>query len=45
MAIRFLFTQRNINVGNKISTDCVHASSVSMFKNRIGKCLVRACYI
>ena len=33
--IKYSFSQRTINVWNKISTDCVHASSVNMFKNNI----------
>ena len=37
------FSQRTINVWNKLSTDCVHASIV-MFKNRIDKYLVKAGY-
>ena len=32
---KFAFSQRNINVWNKLSTECVHASSVNMFKNRM----------
>ena len=39
------FHQRTFNVWNKLSTDCVHASSVNMFKNRIGKCIGKAGYI
>ena len=35
------FSQRTINVWNKLSTDCVHATSVNMFKNIIGKYLGR----
>ena len=38
------FSQRTISVWNKLSTDCVHASSVNMFKNRIDKYLARACF-
>ena len=30
--------------GNKLSTECVHASSVIMFRNRIDKYLVKAGY-
>ena len=37
---KFSFSQRTINVWNKLSTECVHASSVNMFKNRIDKYLV-----
>ena len=29
---------------NTLSTDCVHASSVNMFKNKIDKYLVKAGY-
>ena len=39
-----IFSQRTINVWNKLSTECVHASSVNMFKNRIDKYLVKAGY-
>ena len=39
------FSQRTINVWNKLSAECVHdASSVNMFKNRIDKYLVKAGY-
>ena len=31
---KFSFSQRSINVWNKLSTECVHAS-VNVFKNRI----------
>ena len=41
---KFSFSQRTINLWNKISTECVHASSVNMFKNRIDKYLVKAGY-
>ena len=39
---KFSFSQRTINVWNNLSTDCVHASSVNMFK--IDKYLVKAGY-
>ncbi len=39
---KFPFSQRTINVRNKVSTECVHASSVNMFKNKIGEYLVKA---
>ena len=39
---KFSFSQRTINVWNKLSTECVHASFVNMFKNRIDKYLVKA---
>ena len=32
---KFSFSQRTINVWNKLSTECVHASSVNMFNNNI----------
>ena len=37
---KYSFSQRTINVWNNLSTDCVHASSVNMFKNKIDKYLV-----
>ena len=40
----FHFPKRSINVWNKLSTECVHASSVNMFKNKIDKYLVKAGY-
>ena len=39
---KFSFSQRTIHVWNKLSEECVHASSVNMFKNRIDKYLVKA---
>ena len=41
---KFSFSQRTINVWNKLSAECVHASSVNMFNNRIDKYLVKAGY-
>ena len=41
---KFSFSQRTINVWNQLSEECVHASSVNMFKNRIDKYLVKAGY-
>ena len=38
---KFSFSQSTINVWNKLSEECVHASSVNMFKNRIDKYLVK----
>ena len=38
------FSQRTINEWNKLSTDCVTASSVNMFKNKVDTYLRRACY-
>ena len=32
------------HIWNKLSTDCVHASSVNMFKNKIDKYLAKAGY-
>ena len=31
---KYSFSQRTINEWNKLSTDCITASSVNMFKNR-----------
>ena len=42
---KYSFSQRTINVWNKLSTDCVYASSVNMFKNKIDMYLVKAGYI
>ena len=39
---KYSFSQRT--VWNKLPTDCVHASSVNMFKNKIDKYLVKAGY-
>ena len=41
---KYSFSQRTINGWNKLSTDCVHATSVNVLKNRIGKYLVKAVY-
>ena len=41
---KFSFSQRIINVWNKLSTECVHADSVNMFKNKIDKYIVTAGY-
>ena len=41
---KFSFSQRTINVENTLSTECVHASSVNVFKNKIDKYLVKAGY-
>ena len=41
---KFSFSQRTINVWNNLSADCVHASSVNMFKKKIDKYLVKAGY-
>ena len=41
---KYSFPQRTINVWNKLSTDCVHASSVTVFNNIIDKYLVKAGY-
>ena len=37
---KFSFSQRTINVWIKLSDECVQASSVNMFKNRIDKCCI-----
>ena len=41
---KYLFSQRTINEWNKLSTDCVTASSVNMFKNKVDTYLKRAGY-
>ena len=41
---KFSFSERTINVWNTLSTECVHASSVHIFKNIIDKYLVKAGY-
>ena len=41
---KFSFSQRSINVWNKLSTECVDASCVHVLKNRIDKYLVKAGY-
>ena len=38
------FSQTTINEWNKLSTDCVTASSVNMFKNKVDTYLRRAGY-
>ena len=42
---KFSFSQRTVNVWNRLSTDCVGASSVNMFKHKIDIYLRRAAYI
>ena len=37
---KYSFSQRAVNEWNKLSADCVHSSSVHMFKNRIDNYLV-----
>ena len=41
---KYSFSQRVINEWNKLSNDCVNASSVNMFKNRNDRYLIRAGY-
>ena len=41
---KFSFSQRTINVWNKLSEECEHAVVLMMFKNRIDKYLVGAGY-
>ena len=40
----FSFSQRTINDWNHLSHDCVNASSVNMFKNKIDNYLARVGY-
>ena len=41
---KYSFSQRMINELNKLPNDCVNASSVNMFKNRIDIYMLRAGY-
>ena len=41
---KFSFSQRTINVWNQLSEECVLASSVNIFTNRIDKYLVKEGY-
>ena len=41
---KYSFSYRTINEWNKLSTDCVTASSVNMFKNKIDTYLRRVYY-
>ena len=41
---KYSFSQRTINEWNKLSTDCVTACSVNMFKNKVDTYLRRADY-
>ena len=41
---KYSFSQRTVNEQNKLSADCVHSSSINMFKNRICNYLIRAGY-
>ena len=41
---KYSFSQRTINEWNKLSTDCVTASSVNVFKNKVDTYLRRAGY-
>ena len=42
---KFSFSQRTVNEWNRLSADCVGASSVNVFKNKIDMYLRRAGYI
>ena len=41
---KYSFSQRVINEWNKLPNDCVNASSVNMFKNRIDRYFIRVGY-
>ena len=41
---KYSFSQRVINEWNKLPNECVNASSVNMFKNRIDRYLIKAGY-
>ena len=42
---KYSFSQRRVNQWNKLSTDCITASSVNIFKNKLDTYLRRAGYI
>ena len=41
---KYSFSQRTVNEWNKLPTDCMTASSVNMFKNKLDTYLRRAGY-
>ena len=41
---KYSFSQRTVNEWNNLSTDCITASSVDMFKNKLDTYLRRAGY-
>ena len=41
---KYSFSQRVINEWNKLSNECINASSVNMFKNTIDRYLIRVGY-
>ena len=41
---KYSFSQSVVNEWNKLSNDCINASGVNMFKNRINIYLIRAGY-
>ena len=41
---KYSFSQRKINEWNRLSADCVNASSVNMFKNKVDKYLRKSGY-
>ena len=41
---KYYFSQRTVNEWNTMPADCVHSSSVIMFKNRIDNYLARTEY-
>ena len=41
---KYSFSQRTVNECNKLSTDCITASSVNVFKNKLDTYLRRAGY-
>ena len=44
MHLKFSFSHRTVNEWNRLSADCVGASSVNIFKNKIDIYLRRAGY-
>ena len=41
---KYSFSQRVINEWNKLPNECVNASSMNIFKNKINRYLIRAGY-
>ena len=42
---KYLFSQRAVNICNKLPTDCVNATRVHLFKSKIDKYLLKAKFV
>ena len=42
---KYSFSQRVVNTWNKLPTDCVNATNVNLFKNRLEIYLIKAGYV